>query len=62
MSKFFLILMISFARLGYGAEANLIQSFEGKVFLNKVSVNKGASVKSGDEITTQANSKANDSL
>ena len=55
--KFFLLPIIFSSKLVIASEVNLIQSLEGKVFLNKVSVNKGALVKSGDEITTQANSK-----
>jgi len=56
--KFISISLICLVNLSFAADTNMIQSLEGKVLINKVSAVKGASIKSADEITTLANSKA----
>jgi len=47
-----------FLNNAFAIDKSFIQSLEGKVMLNKVPATKGALVKSADEITTLANSKA----
>jgi len=56
--KIFLIFIMCLSKVSMAAETNIIQNLEGKVFLNKVTVTKGVSVKSGDEIATGANGRA----
>jgi hypothetical protein len=57
--KFIFISLICLVNnISIASETNIIKSLEGKVLLNKLSVSKGAPVKSADEITTLANSKA----
>ena len=59
MKKLLLSFMLFvFLNTTFAANGSFIQSLEGKVMLNKVPATKGALVKSADEITTLANSKA----
>ena len=56
--KFIFISLICLVKLSFAADSNLIQKIEGKVLLNKKPATQGTLVKSADEITTLANSKA----